>query len=128
MKNSLQNSEARSEISGGVTRHPRFSLWKLRRNGMKKLINSRFLFAVPALVFLFIFVLLPVFSVFVMSFFSWDLLSPPKFTGWDNFLRLLEDKWFWNSIWASTNSSHSHRLEADLNRGHGKNLSTSSKK
>jgi alpha-1,4-digalacturonate transport system permease protein len=73
----------------------------MRRNGMKKLINSRFLFAVPALAFLFIFVLYPVFSVFVMSFFSWDLLSPPKFTGWGNFLRLLEDKWFWNSIWVS---------------------------
>lgn len=68
---------------------------------MKKLINSRFVFAVPALVFLFVFVLLPIFSVFVMSLFSWDLLSPPKFLGWSNFVRLFEDKWFWNSVWVS---------------------------
>lgn len=68
---------------------------------MKKLINSRFVFAVPALVFLFVFVLLPIFSVFVTSLFSWDLLSPPKFLGWSNFVRLFEDKWFWNSVWVS---------------------------
>ncbi|MCS7174838.1 carbohydrate ABC transporter permease [Pseudothermotoga sp.] len=68
---------------------------------MNKVVSSRFIFTIPALIFLSIFVLLPIFSVFVMSFSNWDLLSPPRFVGWSNFARLFEDKWFWNSVWVS---------------------------
>lgn len=68
---------------------------------MSALVKSRFIFVLPALIFLGIFVLAPIVSVFFTSFYSWDLLSPARFTGLSNFKRMLEDKWFWNSIWVS---------------------------
>jgi len=68
---------------------------------LSALVKSRFIFVLPALIFLGIFVLAPIVSVFFTSFYSWDLLSPARFTGLSNFKRMLEDKWFWNSIWVS---------------------------
>jgi len=63
-----------------------------------KLVKSRFIFVIPALVFLSLFVLIPIVSVFVMSFYDWDLLSPPQFAGIKNFLMMFKDRMFWNSI------------------------------
>ena len=34
----------------------------------------------------------------ILSFYSWDILSPMKFVGLRNFSQLMKDKWFWNSI------------------------------
>ena len=34
----------------------------------------------------------------ILSFYSWDILSPMKFVGLKNFSQLMKDKWFWNSI------------------------------
>ncbi|MGJ8454165.1 carbohydrate ABC transporter permease [Pseudothermotoga sp. U03pept] len=68
---------------------------------MKNLVKSRFIFVLPALVFLLIFILIPIVSIFTMSFYNWNLLTPPKFVGWNNFKLMMTDKWFWNSIWVS---------------------------
>jgi len=40
------------------------------------------------------FSLVPIIQSFVMSFMSWSLLTPPKFSGFDNFRRLLDDELF----------------------------------
>lgn len=52
----------------------------------------------PSFIFHFLFYLLPIVLMIVLSFFSWDLLSPMKFIGFQNFSYLMQDKWFWNSI------------------------------
>jgi alpha-1,4-digalacturonate transport system permease protein len=62
------------------------------------MINNRFVFLIPALTFFVIFGLLPVFLGFGLSFTSWDLINPMSFVGLSNFRKLLEDKWFWNSL------------------------------
>lgn len=85
-------------VQWGAAWHP---LYKWRMVDLKSLVKSRFIFVLPALIFLGIFVLIPIISIFVMSFYSWDLLRPPKFIGWNNFKLMMSDKWFWNSIWVS---------------------------
>jgi multiple sugar transport system permease protein len=40
----------------------------------------------------------PILISLVLSFFSWDLLSSPRFVGFDNFLKLLHDRLFWQSL------------------------------
>lgn len=62
------------------------------------MINNRFVFLIPALTFFVIFGLLPVFLGFGLSFTSWDLINSMSFVGLSNFRKLLEDKWFWNSL------------------------------
>ncbi|AJG40374.1 sugar ABC transporter permease [Thermotoga sp. RQ7] len=68
---------------------------------LRNLVRTRFVFVLPGLIFLIIFVAIPVASVFVMGFFKWNLLSPPRFVGLENFKMLLRDRWFWNSVWVS---------------------------
>lgn len=51
-------------------------------------------FLLPSLVGLLIFTLLPIASSLVLSFFEWDLLTPPKFVGLSNYARLPSDQVF----------------------------------
>ena len=53
-----------------------------------------YLFIAPNFIGFLIFSLGPIIQSFVMSFMSWSLLQPPKFTGLDNFRRLLDDELF----------------------------------
>jgi len=64
----------------------------------RNIINNRFVFLIPALIFFVAFALLPIFLGLALSFTSWDLINPIKFVGLSNFRKLLEDKWFWNSL------------------------------
>jgi ABC-type sugar transport system permease subunit len=56
-------------------------------------------FLAPAVLFLGIFQLYPVLYAVYISFHKYDLMSPPIFVGFSNYVRLLSDQQFLRSIW-----------------------------
>lgn len=57
-----------------------------------------YLLLAPALFGVGLFLIVPVFFVLGLSFFSWDLISPATWTGLDNFANILTDRQVWNSF------------------------------
>lgn len=59
-----------------------------------------FLFLLPNLLGFLAFVFIPIIASFVLSFTDWDLLTPLRWVGFDNYSRLLmEDTIFWRVLW-----------------------------
>lgn len=56
------------------------------------------IFLLPSLIGLLLFTTLPILSSLGLTLFEWDLLTPPKFVGLDNFRRLLADDDFWRAL------------------------------
>jgi multiple sugar transport system permease protein len=56
------------------------------------------LFIAPSFIPLILFLILPMFAAVVLSFSSWDLLSPPHWVGFANFQELVHDKDFHNAL------------------------------
>ena len=59
-----------------------------------KNISTGFLFVLPAVVGIFIFIVIPVFCSFALSFTEWDLLSDIKFIGFANYKAVLSESEF----------------------------------
>ncbi len=57
-----------------------------------------FLFLLPYLIGLFVFILGPFLASFIISFKKWDLFTPPSFVGFLNYTRLIHDPLFWKSL------------------------------
>lgn len=66
---------------------------RLRRTG--------FLFVLPALLLLIIFKFFPMLEAFRLSFFRYDLMSPPVFNGLQNYRMLWDNPLFHQSFWVS---------------------------
>lgn len=66
---------------------------KKRRNG-----RTAALFIAPSFIPLLAFFVLPMLAAAVLSFTSWDLLSPPSWIGFGNFKQLIHDKEFLHSL------------------------------
>ncbi|MBI2447902.1 MAG: sugar ABC transporter permease, partial [Candidatus Omnitrophica bacterium] len=49
----------------------------------------------PALLVFAVLVWGPIIANFLLSFFSWDILTPPKFVGLDNYASLFKDQLLW---------------------------------
>ena len=60
---------------------------------MKKTKNGLF-FVLPAFVGILIFIIIPIFCSFALSFTEWDLLNEIKFVGFDNYRAVLSEKEF----------------------------------
>jgi multiple sugar transport system permease protein len=60
-----------------------------------------FIFLLPALLGFLVFYAWPAVRGLYLSFTDYDLLTAPKFTGLDNYDRLLGDDVFWNSLWVT---------------------------
>jgi multiple sugar transport system permease protein len=56
-------------------------------------------FLAPNFIGFLVFTSLPVLASLALSFFNWDLFSPPQFAGLDNFIRLFKDPFFWKYCW-----------------------------
>lgn len=52
------------------------------------------IFILPAVIGIFIFIIIPVIASFSLSFVEWDLLNEIKFVGFDNYKFILQDKLF----------------------------------
>lgn len=65
-------------------------------------IIAGYLFVLPSLSVLIVFLALPILSAFVLVFMEYDLLTPPKFAGLDNIKALFTDKrmmvCYWNTL------------------------------
>ncbi|MFR2393524.1 MAG: carbohydrate ABC transporter permease [Varibaculum cambriense] len=65
----------------------------------KEQARTAYLMLIPALIILGIFVFYPIVSAGYLSLTSWDGFNPEKpFVGLSNYIRLAEDKEFWNSL------------------------------
>jgi multiple sugar transport system permease protein len=61
--------------------------------------GAAYLYLLPALVILGIFVFYPFFSAFRLSLHKWSLLPPRPFIGSDNYRIIFADKYFWRALW-----------------------------
>lgn len=61
-------------------------------------LTASLLFILPAFVGTVIFIIIPVFCSFSLSFFDWDLLNEMKFVGLDNYKSIFTDKLFWQML------------------------------
>ena len=57
-----------------------------------------YLLVSPYLVFVIVFVVFPVLFCFFLTFNKWNIISPMKFIGTDNYSRLFHDRLFWKAI------------------------------
>ncbi|MDD6142716.1 MAG: sugar ABC transporter permease [bacterium] len=57
-----------------------------------------YVFILPAMVFLAIFVVYPVIDLIIRSFQEWNMIKPPKWVGWKNFAYNFRKREFWDSI------------------------------
>ena len=64
----------------------------------RKLTPTPYLFLLPALVLLGIFVVYPIIAVVYYSFTDYDIVRPPVWVGLENFQRLVEDDTFWLAL------------------------------
>ncbi len=73
---------------------------RVQRNAStKEQARTAYLMLIPALIILGIFVFYPIVSAGYLSLTSWDGFNPEKpFVGLSNYIRLAEDKEFWNSL------------------------------
>lgn len=60
--------------------------------------KAAFWFLLPCLAGCSIFIIIPVFCSFGLSFFDWDLLSIPKFVGFDNYIYLFNEPSFYKVL------------------------------
>jgi len=65
----------------------------MTRNGRTAL--AGYLFLLPNFLGFLVFTSLPVLASLVLSFFGWDLFTPPRFVGLHNFATLMNDHAFW---------------------------------
>lgn len=59
---------------------------------------TAFFFILPSLIGFTVFYAVPAMRGLWISFTNWDLLRPAKFIGIDNYIKLFQDKEFWNAI------------------------------
>jgi putative chitobiose transport system permease protein len=64
----------------------------------RRLSATPYLFLAPALVLLAIFVVYPIAAVVVYSFTDFDIMTPPRWVGLENYERLLSDDGFWLAL------------------------------
>lgn len=60
------------------------------------------LFVVPALSIIIVFLGYPVYKAFFTSLHSYDMLTPAKWVGFDNYLSILSNHDFFNSLWVTS--------------------------
>lgn len=72
-----------------------------RRASAKRSASRRwlpYLLVSPYLIFVSVFVVFPVLFCFFLTFHKWNIISPMKFIGLDNYSRLFHDRLFWKAI------------------------------
>ena len=72
---------------------------KLRHALFNNQSSVAWVFLLPALFGIFIFIIIPVFCSFGLSFSDWDLLSPIKFVGLENYKLIFTEDLFYKILW-----------------------------
>jgi multiple sugar transport system permease protein len=85
--------------SGVAETTPKRRRGKPRRGRIaKKEERAAFLFATPWLLGTILFVVGPILASLALSFTNWNLISSPRFIGTENYLDMIDDHNFWQSI------------------------------
>lgn len=74
---------------------------RLKRPGAGGYAGTAWLMVLPSVIFLSVFVFYPVANAFYVSLTSWDLVSPPRFIGLRNYVRLMTDGNFLHAAWVT---------------------------
>lgn len=82
-------------------RHPRPRLGVMMRSRRGRHQLWGYLFLLPMLVLLIVFKFVPMLRAFYLSLTSYDLLTPPRFVGLRNYVALLHDPLFHQSLWVT---------------------------
>ena len=62
-----------------------------------------YVFIMPFIIGLMVFTVIPFFTSLYLAFTDYNILTPPKWVGLDNFRRMFfEDKYFWKSFFPAT--------------------------
>ncbi|TYP78919.1 carbohydrate ABC transporter permease [Paenibacillus methanolicus] len=71
--------------------------------GKRRMALAGVLFALPSIIGLMLFVVIPMVSSLVLSFTDYRIVNTPKFIGFDNYTRLFDgkDPYFYNSLWVT---------------------------
>ena len=64
--------------------------------------NEGYLFLLPSLIGFAIFVLVPILGAFALSFFRWNLLTPPEFAGVNNYVQLISQDAVFRKVLGNT--------------------------
>jgi multiple sugar transport system permease protein len=70
----------------------------VRRTRKRDDTRLAFLFILPALIGFLVFMVWPLLRGIYLSFTKFNLLTPPKFNGVDNYVRMVQDPVFWNAL------------------------------
>ena len=72
------------------------------KKSLNKLLNSEsfmgLVFILPALLGIFVFIIIPIICSFALSFSKWDLLNPIKFVGLQNYIELFKEPLFYKIL------------------------------
>ena len=71
----------------------------VKKNRRKNYNNIAYLFVLPFIVIFLIFCVYPVVRTLYLSFTNFRGFGKAEFTGFDNYERVLKDKFFWKSLW-----------------------------
>ncbi len=65
--------------------------------------NLKWIYTLPAVIFVLIMMLFPIIYTVRISFFEWSMsaTTPPKWVGLDNYIALLKDERFWHAVGAT---------------------------
>jgi ABC-type sugar transport system permease subunit len=69
----------------------------MKKKGLKNRILP-YLMVSPYLIHLTLFILFPVVFSIILTFHKWNIISSMEFVGFDNFIRLFQDRLFWKAI------------------------------
>ncbi len=70
-----------------------------KKRKKKNINNIAYLFVLPFVVVFLIFSVYPVFRTLYLSFTSYPGYGDPVWIGFDNYMRVLKDKYFWAALW-----------------------------
>ena len=59
-------------------------------------------YVLPGVLFVLVFFIIPLFMTVLMSLYDWPLMGSRSFSGLDNYVTLVGDRQFWNSLWFTT--------------------------
>jgi len=82
------------------TPHKQSAGWLTNQNKRRELIAA-IGFLLPSVLGFVIFMVGPLLTSLGVSFLEWNLLTPPKWLGVDNFIKLMSDEDFWHSLRAT---------------------------
>ncbi len=89
---------ARRSLSGaGRALNP--LAWYRKDPALWRETGTAYLYLLPALVILGVFVFYPFFSAFILSLFKWNTLPPRPYVGFANYTYIFHDKYFWRAMW-----------------------------